>query len=48
MSSSRRRSASLEAASSELAGLNRELETVRGQIIAAEGAHGEVQLRPGA
>jgi uncharacterized protein YPO0396 len=37
----------LEAASSELAGLNRELETVRGQIIATEGAHGEVQLRLG-
>ncbi len=37
----------LEAASAELARLNRELETVRGQIIAAEGAHGEVQQRLG-
>jgi uncharacterized protein YPO0396 len=33
----------LEAASAELARLNRELETVREQIAAAEGAHGEVQ-----
>ena len=37
----------LEAASAELARLNRELETVRDQIGAAEGTHGEVQQRLG-
>ena len=37
----------LEAASAELARLNRELETVREQINAAEAAHGGVQQRLG-
>jgi uncharacterized protein YPO0396 len=37
----------LEAASAELAQLNRELETVREQISVSEGAHGEVQQRLG-
>ena len=37
----------LEAASAELARLNRELETVREQIGAAEAAHGEVQQQLG-
>ncbi len=37
----------LEAASAELARLNRELETVRDQISIADAAHGEVQQRLG-
>ena len=37
----------LEAASAELARLNHELETVRDQISATEGTHGEVQQRLG-
>jgi uncharacterized protein YPO0396 len=37
----------LEAASAELARLNRELETVREQIAAADAAHGQVQQRLG-
>ena len=37
----------LEAASAELARLNRELETVRDQIGVADGTHGEVQQRLG-